>query len=269
MATKISAKQLGDDVIKLISSGGGALDKDITSNIAVGAAGSGTLFPSGQTLTEFAEALLRKDITPTITTSFSGSGTKEMGTTVNGTTMKLTIGNLSSVTVPITKVEFYVGNTLVDSQNFVSGQAAYTFTYNNLITTNTTCKAKLFYNGTSSEGSGTFNFVYGSFVGVTSIIPITDAIATDFTGSFAKIIKTAKGYTWDNISVSDERFCYMYPQSLGTLSSIKDGNGFENIGSYTRYTVNITYPTNGASVPYYVYLLTDATTGSGFKQIYA
>lgn len=115
MATKISVKQLSDEVLTLISGGGGALDKDITSNVAVGAASSGTLFPSGQTLTQFAEALLRKDITPSISTSFSGSGIKEMGTTVNGTTMKLIIGNLSSVTVPITKVEFYVGNTLVDT----------------------------------------------------------------------------------------------------------------------------------------------------------
>lgn len=151
----------------------------------------------------------------------------------------------------------------------MSGQSTYTFVYNTAITTNTTCKAKLFYNGTSAEGSGSFTFVYGSFTGVTNVASIDDATATGFTNSFVKNIKTTKGYTWNNISVNDEKFCYMYPQSLGALTSIKDGNGFENIGSYTRYTVNIPYPTDSVSVPYYVYLLTDATTGSGFKQVYA
>lgn len=192
-----------------------------------------------------------------------------MGTTVNGTTMKLTINNLSAVTIPIDTIDFYVGNALVNHQNFVTGQSVYTFVYNNPITTNTTCKVKLFYNGTSAEGSGTFTFVYGSFTGVTNVSSIDDAIATGFTSTFTKNIKSAKGYTWDNINVNDQRFCYMYPQSMNPLTSIKDGNGFENIGSYTRYDVNITYPTNGVNVPYYVYLLTDATTGTGFKQVYA
>lgn len=73
MATKISLKQLGEDVLKLIGKGGNiSLEKDIISNVVCGAAPSGTLFKEGQTFTEFAEKLLRKDITPTISTSFSG-----------------------------------------------------------------------------------------------------------------------------------------------------------------------------------------------------
>lgn len=61
----------------------------------------------------------------------------------------------------------------------------------------------------------------------------------------------------------------MYPSSYGTLSSIKDGNGFDQTNGYTRYQVNITYPTNNAKVSYYVYLLNDSTTGNGFTQIYS
>lgn len=60
----------------------------------------------------------------------------------------------------------------------------------------------------------------------------------------------------------------MYPSSLGNLTSIKDGNGFSQMDSYTKYTVNLTSPVNGKTVKYYAYLLTDATTGTGFTQIY-
>ena len=68
MATKISLKQLGSDVLSLIRSGGSSLEKDIVSNTNCGATPSGSKFPKGQTFTEFAEKLLRKDIIPTITT---------------------------------------------------------------------------------------------------------------------------------------------------------------------------------------------------------
>lgn len=270
MATKINKKQLGQDVLDLISSGGGALLKDIISNVTVGAAPSGTKFPEGQTLTEFAEALLRKDITPTIQTSFSGSGIKEIGTVVNGTTMTLKITNLAAITVPIDRIEFYMGNTLLDTQPFVSGTNTYTFVYNSTINTNSQAKAKLIYNTNSiAQGIGDFTFVYGSFYGPTKASFIDSAIANTLITSFTKSIKNSKALTWSNISVNDERFCYMYPASMGTLGSIKDGNGFDQTNGYTRYQVDITYPTNNEVVSYYVYLLNDPTTGSGFTQIYS
>lgn len=270
MATKISLKQLSDEVITLINSGGGgALLREIISNVAVGAAPSGTRFPQGQDLTTFAETLLRKDIVPTIQTSFSGVGIKEIGTQVNGTTMTLKITNLSQVTVPINKIEFYMGNTLLDTQPFVSGTNTYTFTYTSIINTNSQAKAKLIYNtNATAQGTGDFTFVYGSFYGPTQVSFIDSAIANILIGGFTKTIKNGKAFTWNNISVNDERFCYMYPSSMGTLSSIKDGNGFDQTNGYTRYQVDITYPTNNETVSYYVYLLNDSTTGNGFAQIY-
>ena len=54
----------------------------------------------------------------------------------------------------------------------------------------------------------------------------------------------------------------MYPQSFGTLTSIKDANNFDYINSYTRSTLSY----NG--VDYYVYILTDPVTITGFKQIF-
>lgn len=269
MSTKISLKQLAPEVLDLLG-GGGALSRDITSNVSVGAANSGTLFPNGQTLTEFAETLLLKEIVPTISTTFSGTGVKEIGTSVNGSTMTLKITNTPSASITINTIEFYVGNTLLDSQPYVKGTNTYTYTYSNTITTNTTLKAVLTYNGNKKlQGTGDFQFVYGRFYGTTTYSTIDSTIANTLITSFTKNIQNSKALTWNNITLNDERFCYMYPASLGALSSIKDGNGFDQTQGYTRYQVNLTYPTNNQIVSYYVYLLSDSTTGSGFTQIYS
>ena len=270
MATKISLKQLGEDVFKLIGKGGtSSLDKDIISNVVCGAVPSGTLFKEGQTFTEFVEKLLRKDITPTISTSFSGAGLKEAGTAVNGTTMKLSITNLSSVTVPINEIRFYINNSLVNSQSFVSEKPNYQYIYSNQIIENTSAKVELVYNTNQKiSENGSFNFVHASYYGPTALSSISDAEVSSLAISFSKTIKSTKAFTWENITLNDERFCYMYPVSLGELASIKDGNGFSQIEGYSKFTANLTSPINGDIIKYYIYLLTDATTGSGFKQIY-
>ena len=62
--------------------------------------------------------------------------------------------------------------------------------------------------------------------------------------------------------MTNQTSVYMNPQSFGALTSIKDANNFEYINSYTRTTMNY----NG--VDYYVYILTDPVTITGFKQIF-
>ena len=63
-------------------------------------------------------------------------------------------------------------------------------------------------------------------------------------------------------TLTNQHIVYMYPKSFGNLTSIKDANNFDYINSYTLTTT--TY--NG--VEYNVYILTDAVTINGFKQIY-
>lgn len=266
-------KDIADGKLALVSASA-ELERDITSNVDCGAAPKGSFFPEGMSFTDFAEKILRKDIVPTISTSFSNSGVKQVGSTVNNTLMKLTITNLADVTVGVNTIDFYIGTTLVDSQPFVAGQNVYQYNYTTPITSNTpttiTAKAVLTYQTSKkAQGTGNFIFVYPSYSGVTKLATITDADATGFQTTFTKNVKTAKGYTWNNITVNDERFCYMYPKSMGALTSIIDGNGFNQMDSYTRFTVNVTDATTSNVEPYYVYLLTDPTTGTGFKQVYA
>ena len=50
---------------------------------------------------------------------------------------------------------------------------------------------------------------------------------------------------------------------MGALTSVKDANNFEYIGSYTRTELTVWDET------YYIYVLTNPTTITNFKQIYS
>ena len=79
--------------------------------------------------------------------------------------------------------------------------------------------------------------------------------------NLTNILSTSKSRTL-TFDMTKQRCVYMYPQSLGALTTIKDSNNFEYINSYTRTTM--TYN----EVDYYVYILTDPVTITGFKQIF-
>lgn len=87
-------------------------------------------------------------------------------------------------------------------------------------------------------------------------------VSADYTpdGSVSGLTKLSnygmKTYTGNTTTAGYNKVVYMYPSSLGTLSSIKDGNNFDLTNSFTRSTVTV----NGES--YYVYTLTDATDTS-------
>ena len=242
-------------------SGDAFLTENITSNVLVGAAPANTLFKKDTTFTEFAKKILLKEIAPTITFNATNSGLKEVGTSVSGSKLTTNITSLGTGTV--TSIEFYEGSNLLDTQSYVAGTNSYSFNYTNTITTNTTFKTIVYYtkaDGTNSTINQTksITFVYASYYEtVSTLTPVEADIKL-----LNKSIKNTKAFTWNNITVTDERFCYAYPKSFGALTSIKDANNFEYIGSYTKSTIQID------SVDYYLYVLTDPTTGSGFKQIY-
>ena len=114
------------------------------------------------------------------------------------------------------------------------------------------------YQGLSAsdvDTNATVRAYANSYYGVIDSTEVTDiSVLTSRLG-------TSRGYT-TTYNMANQRSVYMYPQSFGALTSIKDSNNFEYINSYTRTTM--TYN----NVEYYVYILTDPVTITGFKQIF-
>lgn len=244
------------------NTGGGdaTITEDITANIEVGGITSGTLISEGTTITELAKKMLVKEMAPTTAFTASGSGVKEVGTSVTPT-LTLTISSTGTGT-PVS-IEFYSGSTLLDTQAYVAGTNAYTLTMSTAVTTNTTVKGVLNYKKSDNtnatvEKSATYTFVMASYSGAVATAPTTAAEITALT----KNVKNTKALT-TTFNLSNQRSCYAYPASFGNLTSIKDANNFEYIGSYTLTSVTV----DGTA--YNVYTLTDPVTASGFKQIYA
>ena len=80
--------------------------------------------------------------------------------------------------------------------------------------------------------------------------------------TLAEIIAGERTLTRTGIATADGKIALAYPKDFGALTSIKDGNGYEVLPSYTRTEVNV----NG--IQYYLYLLTVPVTASGVTQIY-
>lgn len=136
------------------------------------------------------------------------------------------------------------------------------------------------YNGTVTYSNGssktsTFGVEYPGLSGGTlSINNIVKCYARSYYGvinsntidepdipNLTSVLSTSKSRTL-TFDMTKQRCVYMYPQSLGALTTIKDSNNFEYINSYTMSTM--TYN----EVDYYVYILTDPVTITGFKQIF-
>ena len=231
---------------------GGGGDASITEDIAT--------IAKDTTLTQLAKRMFVKEMAPTTTFTASGSGVKEVGTSVIPT---LTLVINSTGTGTPVSIAFYNGSTLLDTQDYVAGTNSYSYTMESAITSNATVKGVLNYKKSDDtaatvEKTASYTFVMASYYGAVTTAP------TDKAGIVAltKNVKNTKAQT-ATFNLSNQRSCYCYPASFGNLTSILDSNNFQYIGSYTKTTVAVD------GVDYNVYTLTDPVTASGFKQIYA
>lgn len=252
-------------------SGGGTggdaeLESDVTSNLTVGAIASGTTLEAGTTFTEFVQKLLITEVAPTINFSISKSGNVVYGGSYTET-LTLAVSAMGSAK-KIKSIAWYEGNTLKQTDTIDSTvTGSWTYTMPSATTDSTTFKAVVTYTksdntDTTATKTASINFYYNKFYGAVADLNPSEATVEALTAALG----TAKGGTY-SFTVSAGRICYAYPKSLGALTSIKDGNGFSLFDSFTRTEVN--YTQNGTSVPYYRYVLTDATTVSGYSVTFA
>jgi len=243
-----------------------ALAANVVSNTAVGAIPSGTTVAQGTTFTEFVQKLLISELAPTMNFTLSKSGNVAYGGSYTET-LTLAVTNMGTAK-KIKTIAWYEGNTLLQTDTInstVTGSWSYTMA--TPTTDTTTFKAIVTYTksddvDTSVTKTASINFYYNKFYGAVASLTPDEATVEALTTALG----TAKGGTY-SFTVTAGRICYAYPKSLGALTSIKDGNGFSLFDSFTR--TEQTYTQNGTSVAYYRYVLTDATTVSGYSVTFA
>ena len=248
------------------SGGDSELSVSVTSNTTVGAITSGTTLSAGTTFTEFVQKLLISEIAPTVSFSISKSGNVVYGESYTET-LTVNVSNMGTAK-KIKTIAWYEGSTLKQTDTIDSTTTgSWTYTMSGTTTDTTTFKAIVTYTksddtDTSTTKTSSINFYYNKFRGVVDSLTPSEATVESLTSSIA----TSKGGTY-SFTASAQRIAYAYPSSLGALTSIKDGNGFSLFDSFTRTTE--TYTQNGTSVSYYLYVLTDATTVSGYSVVFA
>lgn len=248
--------------------GGGSaeLESDVTANTTVGAIASGTTLPQGTSFTEFAQKLLISEIAPTMSMTMTKTGNVAKGDSYNET-LSLTVSSMGTAKT-IDKIAWYKGSTLLQEDTIGSSTAGtWTYTVADAVTDSATFKAVVTYTKSNDatatmEKTTSISFYYNKFRGVVDTLTPSEATVEALTSALA----TGKGGTY-SFTVSAGRICYAYPKSLGALTSIKDGNGFSLFDSFTR--TEQTYTQAGDSVVYYRYVLTDATTVSGYSVTFA
>ena len=243
-----------------------SLEVAVTGNTTVGAITSGTTLPQGTTFTEFVQKLLIAEVAPTISFSISKNGNVAYGTSYTET-LTVNVSNMGS-SKKIKTIAWYEGSTLLQTDTIDSTTTgSWAYTMSTATTDTTTFKAIITYTKSddvdaTATKTSTITFYYNKYEGVVADLDPTEATVTALTSALA----TAKGGTY-SFTASNQRICYAYPKSLGTLTSIKDGNGFSLFDSFTR--TEQSYTVAGSSVAYYRYVLTDATTVSGYSVTFA
>ena len=124
-------------------------------------------------------------------------------------------------------------------------------------TTNTTYNVRVEKGNKIVRGSVSIRFVALSYSGV---------VASNFVANAANIKTLTSSLQGDRnrtliFNLNNQKTCIAYPKEFGAAASIKDGNNFDYLASYTRSEVTI----DGEA--YYVYLLNSPTTITDFKQI--
>lgn len=228
-------------------SGDGGATADWVTNTALGNLAAGT-DTTGMTALELIKKATVSYVKPKATVTYTVTDNLiENGSTIS-TVVK--VAGLQKGTNAISKIQLYNGSTLVQTLTYSSSTSTYSF---NAVSISTTATLKIRVVDTDNqytEYSKTYTFVYATYYGTTDSAPIN---ATGLT----KVLRSKS--TFENKFTCDNKHVvFIYPTSFGTLKSILDGNGFENLTDFTAADITID------SVSYKVYYTTGKKTLSNF-----
>ena len=244
-----------DGTISAVGSGGSAiLTEDITTNIEVGGIKSGTLLGTGLTFNEYVRMVHVTYLAPGVTLTITPSTTLyKVGTNVTGLVAKVTVTKKSE---NITKIEFLVNDVVKETLTTdVANGGTFNYTVEDF-STDTTIKAIVYDTSSNVPKTSTVKFVNPYYCGTTDDIPTADTIV-----ALTELVES-KGSKTRTVTCSNKHVVIAYPASYGKLTSILDGNGFENLTDYTNIQETIN------DVSYEIYYTTGKKTLTNFKYTY-
>lgn len=220
-------------------------------------------------LQETLEKILKFQYTsPTITvTSNIGTGPYERGYEITAIDFTATATKRSN---DISKIEFFQGGTLLDSQttgSFIPDGGSASYSWSGSIKNSTTFSAAV----TDATGGGgpstvsasrTFSYIFAYFAGAGS--PSLNAAAI---AGLTKTVNTPSASQRIDYTLSVGQVPYFaYPNSVSALTQITDENGFDVTSSWTKTTKTLTN-TYGESSSYHCYEFNNAA-GSANSTFY-
>lgn len=193
---------------------------------------------------------------PLVSLAASGSGTiREKGVAVTSSTLTASVTKRSTA---ISRIQFFLNGVSINDNNPPSNTGSGNTSYNwtGSITDTATFRVDVTdtsdgTNGpTIAQSSVNFTFVYPFFWG--SAAP--DAAVADLV---KQVVGNSNNRNVSYTGLTGQKFYYAFPASYGDLTSIKDVNNFEVLGSFTKKTKNWV-AADGATVSYTIYELTTA-----------
>ena len=156
---------------------------------------------------------------------------------------------------PVTKVSFYVGDTLLNevaSGVADGGNFQYQYTPTTPIRSDVTFKATTTDGQQSTNSTVTIKFVGKSYYGICDT-SVSDPDETTIK-SGSNTLKDTKTLNYTGITTSWGKVFYAYPKSFGALTSIKDEiNNINYWDSFQRSEITVD------SIAYYCYTLIEPT----------
>ena len=214
--------------------GGGAAGGDVAdfvSNTVVGAIQKNTDL-SGKTSMEILKMALVSYVNPSATVSYSQPNTVlKKGQSFD---LTITVSGIVKGTNDVAELILIKDGTVLETIPYVTGTNSYEFSP--ITGINSDCSFQIKVGDTQGKQYSTtksYSFVDPYYIGATDGIPTADTVVTLTELIEAKSNKTKK------VTAADQYVVYAYPASYGNLTSIIDGNGFENLTDYTKISLTI------------------------------
>lgn len=243
-----------------VVTGDAQLQEPLTATVEIGTITNGKTYPKGTKLEQIIRDMLIKYSPPAVTLTTTPA-TKLYDIVTDSISTILLKAAVTKKTNNVTKVAFYVGDTLlteITSGVTSGGNFQYQYTPATAINSNVTFKA------TATDGKQTTTSSYViKFVGQT-YYGICDANVSEpdetIIKSGSKTLKDTKAYVYNNITTPYGKVFYAYPKEFGVLSSIRDNvNNINYWDSFARTEVTID------GVPCYCYTQIDPSAAEGVQ----